>query len=172
RVRDTTGLPLPGVRVSILGKPELGFTVSRADGHFDLAVNGGGALTAVFSLDGKFPVHRAGPTPWRDFALLEDVVMTGPDPVVTVISSNAGSMQVARGSVMRDDAGVRQATVLFPAGTTAVMVLPDGGSQPLTSLRVRATEFTVGDLGPNAMPAELPPASAYTYALQLSADEA
>src|SRR5262249_54515077 len=88
------------------------------------------------------------------------------------ISSDAGTMQVARGSAIRDDAGVRQATALFPPGTTAIMVLPDGGSQPLTSFRVRATEFTVGNLGPNAMPAELPPASAYTYALQLSVDEA
>ncbi len=38
------GLPLPGVSISILDHPELGQTRSRADGLFDLAVNGGGVL--------------------------------------------------------------------------------------------------------------------------------
>ena len=34
------------------------------------------------------------------------------------------------------------------------------------------TEYTVGANGPNAMPAALPPTSRYTYAVELSADEA
>ena len=34
------------------------------------------------------------------------------------------------------------------------------------------TEFTVGDGGPERMPAELPPTTAYTYCVELSADEA
>src|SRR5262249_53887679 len=34
------------------------------------------------------------------------------------------------------------------------------------------TEYTVGANGPNAMPGELPPSSGYTYAVELSADEA
>jgi len=37
---------------------------------------------------------------------------------------------------------------------------------------VRATEYTVGPGGPAAMPAALPSTSAYTYAVELSADEA
>ena len=52
------------------------------------------------------------------------------------------------------------------------MVMPDGTQVPLGSLAVRATEFTVGTEGLAAMPAELPPMSGYTYALELSADEA
>ena len=52
------------------------------------------------------------------------------------------------------------------------MTLPDGSTQPLTSLTVRATEYTVGPNGPAAMPAPLPPTSAYTYATELSVDEA
>ena len=35
----------------------------------------------------------------------------------------------------------------------------------------RPTEYTVGTNGPSTMPADLPPTSAYTYAVQLSADE-
>ena len=44
--------------------------------------------------------------------------------------------------------------------------------QPITRLSVRATEFTVGDDGPQAMPGELPPTSAYNYAIEFAADEA
>ena len=37
---------------------------------------------------------------------------------------------------------------------------------------MRATEFTAGAAGPDAMPGSLPPSSAYTYAAELSVDEA
>lgn len=52
------------------------------------------------------------------------------------------------------------------------MVLPNGTLQALTTLNVRATEYTVGDAGPKAMPAPLPPSSGYTYAAEFSVDEA
>jgi YD repeat-containing protein len=81
-------------------------------------------------------------------------------------------MQVARGSVISDTDGSRQGTILFPQGMTATMVLSDGTTSPLTTLNVRATEYTVGANGPNAMPGELPPSSGYTYAVELSVDEA
>ena len=68
--------------------------------------------------------------------------------------------------------GTRQATLLIPPGTTAQMVLPGGGTQPLTGLNIRATEYTVGPNGPQAMPAPLPPNVGYTYCVELTADEA
>ncbi|EQD29758.1 YD repeat-containing protein, partial [mine drainage metagenome] len=68
--------------------------------------------------------------------------------------------------------GTRQTTVFIPAGTTATEVLPNGTTQPITSAHLRATEFTVGANGPQAMPAALPATSAYTYAVDLSLDEA
>ncbi|HXO43257.1 MAG TPA: hypothetical protein VN999_17535, partial [Thermoanaerobaculia bacterium] len=51
-------------------------------------------------------------------------------------------------------------------------MLPGGQTSPLPTLTVRATEYTVGANGPQAMPAPLPPSSAYTYAVELGADEA
>ena len=82
-------------------------------------------------------------------------------------------MQVHQGnSVMTDADGSRKATLLFPAGTTATMVMSNGSTQPLATMHVRATEFTVGTNGPLAMPGQLPPASAYTFAAEFSADEA
>ncbi len=151
--------PLPGVTLTVKDHPEYGHTLSRADGRFDLAVNGGGLLVLNYEKPGYLPVQRKVNTPWRDYARAEDVVMISLDGTVTSISAGSPDMQVARGGMVADSGGSRQATLLFPPGTTAEMVLTDGARQPLSQLNVRATEYTVGDNGPQAMPGELPPAS-------------
>lgn len=171
KVLMRSGDPLSGVEIAILGHPEFGSTLSRADGMFDMAVNGGGVLTVNYEKSGFLPAQRPLDVPWQDFALVDDVVMIAVDTIATVIDFS-DPVEVARGSVVTDDDGARQATVFFEQGTQATMVFPDGTTQPLTSITVRATEYTVGASGPNAMPAPLPPTSAYTYAVELSADEA
>ncbi|MDH5516154.1 MAG: thrombospondin type 3 repeat-containing protein, partial [Gammaproteobacteria bacterium] len=171
-VKDRYGNPVVGVKVSIAGKPEFGQTLSRTDGEFDMAVNGGGPLTVVYEKSGYLTVHRIVEVPWQDYAVLPDVVMTPLDTKVTTVQMGDSSVQVAQGSNVMDQDGERQATLMFPSGTAATMVLPDGSTQTLSSLAVRATEFTIGPQGPDAMPAELPPYSAYTYAAELSVDEA
>ena len=165
--------PLSGVTITVKDHPELGATISRADGTFDMAVNGGGLLTVTYEKAGYLPVHRQIQTPWQDFAIVEDVVMVPLDAQVTAIDLAGGTaIQVAQGSMTTDADGNRQATVLFLQGTQATMTLPDGSTQPLSTLRVRATEYTVGANGPKSMPAPLPPTSGYTYAVELSVDEA
>jgi RHS repeat-associated protein len=173
KVLDRNQQPLPGVRLTVLAHPEFGQTLSRADGRFDLAVNGGSRLTVDYALSGYLEIQRTLAVPWQNYALLPDVVLTPLDPVVTAVNLGTGApLQVARGSVVTDLDGSRQATVIFPAGTTATMSLPNSTTVPLPTLSFRATEYTVGETGLMAMPAELPPASAYTYAVELSADEA
>ncbi len=166
------GNPLASVKISVLGHPELGQTLTRTDGMFDLAVNGGGQLTLRYEKDGLLAAQRNVIAPWRDYAWLPDVVMIGFDSAVTAIDLSATTLQVARGNPVTDSDGTRQATILIPTGTTATMVLPNGTTAPLTTLNVRATEYTVGASGPKAMPASLPPSSGYTYAAELSVDEA
>ncbi len=163
---------LSGVAISVKDHPELGQTLSRIDGQFDLAVNGGGYLTLNYQKTGYLPVQRQVDTPWQDFVAAEDVVMIPMDSKVTAVDLNATEPQAAQGSVSTDADGQRQATVLFPVGTQATMTMPDGSTQPLTDLHVRATEYTVGENGPKTMPAPLPPSSSYTYAVELSVDEA
>ncbi|WNG19043.1 kelch repeat-containing protein [Cystobacter fuscus] len=165
---------LEGVRVSILGHPEYGYTLTRANGAFDLAVNGGGALTVQYELQGYLPAQRQVKAGWVSYAWLPEVLLIAVDAQVTPVTLNgsATGFQAAQGSASKDADGTRQATVLFPPDTTASLVLPDGSLQPLSTLHVRATEYTVGAQGPQTMPGELPPASGYTYAVELSADEA
>lgn len=171
-VRDTAGQPLPGVTVRVQSKEEIGSTRTRADGVFDLAVNAGDLQSLRFEKPGYIPVFRKIDPRANDFAWLEDVVMTAFDTRVTAIDLTGNQVQVARGSVVEDGDGRRQATLLFAPGTKAELVLPNGDTRALSRLSVRATEYTVGPDGPKAMPANLPPASAYTYCVELSVDEA
>lgn len=173
KVLDRNNNPLPGVTITILNHPQFGQTLSRADGMFDMAVNGGGYLTVNYQKAGYLPAQRQVNVPWQDYVWLPEVILIQLDNQVTVIDlTSSEPIQVARGSVVTDEDGTRQATLLIPQGTQAQMFLPDGSTQPLTTLSLRATEYTVGPNGPKAMPAELPPSVCYTYAVELSADEA
>ncbi|CDI04394.1 exported hypothetical protein [Candidatus Competibacter denitrificans Run_A_D11] len=172
KVLDKQNNPLPGVTISVLNHPEFGQTLSRADGQFDLAVNGGGYLTLNYQKAGYLPAQRQANVPWQDFVVLEAVVLITADSQVTTVDLTANSLQVARGSVVNDASGQRQATLLVPAGTTAQVYNADGTTRPVTTLTLRLTEYTVGENGPQAMPGPLPPTVAYTYAVELGAAEA
>jgi hypothetical protein len=174
KVTDSSGAPLTGVTISIVTHPEFGQTLSRLDGMFDMAANGGGRLTVQYAKPGFLPAQRQVLTHWQEFMVLPDVVLLPHDPQVTTINFGNGlsAMAIARGSMQSDGDGSRQATVLFPAGTTAALVQPDGSTLPTGTLNVRMTEYTVGGNGPKAMPGDLPPTSTYTYAVELGADEA
>ena len=172
KVLNLQGNPLSGIHISVPHHPEFGHTLSRADGMFDLAVNGGGYLTVGYQREGYLTSQRQVNVPWQDYVVLPDVVMMTVDPVVTDIDLPKTSMQVARGSIQTDNDGDRQATILFPAGTTAKMIMPDGAMEVLSEIHVRATEYTTGPNGLAAMPGELPSTTGYTYAVELSADEA
>ncbi len=171
KVLNKNNQPLPGVKIDILNHPEFGQTISRNDGMYDMAVNGGGYLTVNYSKDSYLNVQRQLDAPWQDYVIADSVVMIQLDPAVTNIDF-ADSIEVAAGSVVSDENGSRQASLMFKQGTIATMVLPDGTTQQLSSINVRATEYTVGENGPASMPAVLPPTSGYTYCVELSTDEA
>src|SRR3990170_2823422 len=109
KVTKTDGTALSGVKVTILDHAEYGSTLTRADGMFDIAINGGGVMTVEYEKQGYFPAQRQVDAPWQDFAWLPDIVMVEPDNQVTTIDLNASApMQEAKGSVVTDDDGTRQ----------------------------------------------------------------
>lgn len=176
-VLDRSGIVVAGARVSVVGHPELGTTFTRTDGWYDLVVNGGGRLAVRIEKAGFVTVQRSTAVPWNDFAVISPVVLTPYDTKVTPIAlgSSVAGWQKAESSVTNDgDSSTnRKATLLFPPGTTAKLQNADGSETDLTgSINVRATELTVGATGLAAMPGELPPTTAYTYAVSLDADEA
>ncbi|OGQ07844.1 MAG: hypothetical protein A3G32_06135 [Deltaproteobacteria bacterium RIFCSPLOWO2_12_FULL_40_28] len=173
QVFDSSSNSLAGVTINILDHTEFGSTLTREDGSFDFVLNGGGVFTVNFEKDGYFSVQRQVYAPWQDYVWVQDVVLLVADSVVTSIDlSVMTEMEVAQGSSVTDDSGTRQATLLVPQGITAQMELPDGTTQSTSTLNIRATEYTSGATGESAMPGNLPPTSAFTYAVEFSIDEA
>jgi RHS repeat-associated protein len=172
RVLDESGNPLPSVTVTVVDHPELGQTISRTDGRYELAVNSGAPIMLLFERPTYLPAEREIDPAVRNYENVEDVALRQFDPAMTVIAQNADKVQVARSSLSTDAEGERRSSLIFMPGTTAVMRMPDGSTKPLQALHVRATEYTVGPRGPESMPADLPPTSAYTFAANYSVDEA
>ncbi|MCB1876820.1 MAG: hypothetical protein KDH88_12680, partial [Chromatiales bacterium] len=172
-VRERGGPPLAGVRVSVGGGPEFGYALSRDDGSFDLVLNGGGDTVLRYTKNGYLPVQRRLDVPMEDYAVAEEVALTPLDPQVTIayFGPTVRQIQSVAGSLVDDGDGPRRATLLIPPGTSASYTRSDGSSVTVEQLSLRATEFTVGDDGPMAMPGALPRNSGYTYAVEFSADE-
>ncbi len=78
--------PLSGVTITILNHPEFGQTLSRTDGMFDMAVNGGGRLTINYARSGYLQAQRQVNVPWQDYIWAPDVVLIQLDPQVTPIN--------------------------------------------------------------------------------------
>ncbi|MEM6928982.1 MAG: hypothetical protein AAF602_18730, partial [Myxococcota bacterium] len=172
RVVDVDDAPLTGVRISVLGHPEFGYTLTRPDGTFHIAMNASFEGRVVYELAGHVPAQRTVITPPRGRALADEVMLVERDPLGTPVTFDATTMETVRGSVQSDVDGDRQLTLMFPAGTTATMRMPDGTAVPLSGGTIRTTEVTVGPDGPRRMMSTLPPTSAYTYAAELIVDEA
>ena len=172
RVLDRTGQPISGVTINVSGHPEYGQTLTRLDGGFDLAANGGARLLLQYAKSGLLPVQRRVLVPWQDYVWLPDVVLIARDSKVSAIDLSASGMKAAQGSPVSDADGARQPAVLFPAGTTVQVYNEDGTTRSVSTLHLHMTEFTVGDSGPRAMPGDLPANTGYTYALDLGVAEA
>jgi hypothetical protein len=83
--------------------------------------------------------------PWQDYTFLPDVILIPVDTQVTDVDLRGNTrIQIARGSKVNDTNGPRQATLLFSEGARARMVKPDGSTTEPSTLKVRATEYTLG----------------------------
>ena len=174
KVFDKLNNPLSGVIVTNKDHPELGQTLSRADGQYDMAANGGGLLTLNFKKSGHLTAQRQVTAPWQDYVVADDAILVQQDAKVNPIdfTNTTQDFQVAQGTPVTDQDGTRNVTLLIPKGTQAQIYNPDGSTTPVNTLNLRFTEYTVGTNGPESMPAPLPPSSAYTYAFEMKADEA
>ena len=162
---------LSNVTVSVLGHPEFGSTVSRADGVFDMVVNGGSRMTLKFNKAGFLESQRQVLPPVNDYAFVDSVGMVGKSANFTVVDLSGG--QFSRSRLATDANGDRDVRLLFKPGTVAKVFKPNGDSVSYsTSVRTRVSEVTIGPTGQVAMPASLPPGSAYGYCTDFSLIEA
>ena len=75
KVLSFDGDPLSGVQITILNHPEFGQTLSRTDGWFDMAVNGGGYLTVNYEKENWLPAQRQVDVPWQDYPKFDTWVL-------------------------------------------------------------------------------------------------
>ena len=173
RVVDAQGQALSGVRVWAPASPGAGVSLTRLDGWFDFAVNGDGIVQVEFVKPGYLRAGRSSDLGSREIRGLGDVTLLSRAPSATTVDLSAAiEMQVVRGSLETDPDGSRRGTVLFPLGTSAVAELPGGGTQSLTSLSVRAREYSVGPDPTANLPGALPPGVSPIYVADFSVDEA
>ena len=169
--RDSQGIK--GVVVRVVGRPEYGFTQTGDDGVFSMAINGGEQLRLDYQRTGYLPVQRTEFARSLGDAWFPDVTMTAMDAARTVVDlPSLSSIAVAQATPTSDANGTRQSILMFFPGMQATVVNNDGTTAPVETLTVHSTEYTVGEQGPSAMPATLPPTSGYTYAVELTAEEA
>ena len=94
KVRDRRGRALAGVRVTIRGNAVFGYTLTRADGMFDMVVNGGSRLTVDYQKDGFISLQRSLVPVMQDYNIVEDVMMTELSSKSTVINFENSSITI------------------------------------------------------------------------------
>jgi RHS repeat-associated protein len=170
-VLDASGNPLSDVFISILGHPEYGSTATGSDGRFGIPVEGGSRLSVEYRKEGFISAQRQVNVPWNDIAGAETLVMVALDPASTTMTFDGNSETVVthRSTPVSDASGTRSCSVVFK-GDNRVFTVDDAGNVTgeLTTITTRATEFPT----PEAMPAKLPPTSAFTYCVELGVDGA
>jgi hypothetical protein len=171
--------PIGNATVSVLGHPEYGHTLTRADGWYDLAVNGGGPLVVDIQRAGYLTVQRTVQTSWKNYAFADDVILTPPYTAAQQFAVNSASTQVIHGAltppgwtcqapcagcapICGDGDGAKRVQVYIPKNT-----YPVNWPTPPANIPVQITEYTTLG-GPARMPGLLPPTSGYMYAFDVS----
>ncbi|MGD9044407.1 MAG: Ig-like domain-containing protein [Desulfobacterales bacterium] len=168
-VNDINQVPLPGVTITVHSHTEYGSVSTDDQGRFSIPVEGGGTLTVVYQKQGLIPAQRKVYVPWNDNAIAETVVMITEDPIATTLTfdDNAGTVVTHKSEDVIDESGTRAVTMVISGDNKAYLVDEHGNDvQELTTITTRATEYPT----PEAMPAKLPPNSAFTYCAELSVD--
>jgi RHS repeat-associated protein len=190
KVVTQQGLPLSGVTVKVLNHTEYGFTLTREDGMYDLAVNGGAAIALDYARPGYLPAQRTVGAEWQTYGHVDDVAIVAMDTLVQHVDFTAP--QGVQATPVVDELGARRPTVFFPQGTVASLVFPTFSyrtilgctgvppkilSTPVDSLvaingiNIRVQEYSIGADGEQALPAPLPSVVTYSFAFELQADE-
>lgn len=173
-VRDASGSPIAGARITILNHGGFGYTFSRVDGAYDMVVNGGGRLTVQIAYVDHVMVQRTVDVDPRQYVRVPDVTLTRKD-VASPVTLGTTSWAVAESSTVKEstepDSAKRHGVMLFQKNTLARKVAANGTTTDLPALlNVRATEVTTTGL--SGMPGELPPTTAYTYAVAFEVEGA
>lgn len=168
-VRNIDGYPLPEVTVSIHDHPEYGTVQSDETGRYAIPAEGGGLIKISLEKQGFLTAQRKIKTSVMDVLAVDSVTLITRDPNASVISfdGNSDTVVTHQSTPVSDEFGSRSCSLIFTGDNQAYEVDRYGNViQQLSSITVRATEYTT----PESMPAKLPPTSAFTYCTELEVD--
>jgi|GEM_PF-1061257 len=174
QIFDKKNNPLAGVLIQVKEHPEFGQTLTRADGWFDLVVNGGIPLVLTIKKEGYLNLQRSVEPKSNSFSVLPNIVLLPYSPEVTRVDLTDSSQPfylVKGESIHRADTEI-QTHLIISQGTRATMTLPDNSQQILDQVHIRVTQYSVDEQGRQVLPAQLPDTVGHTYAVELSLDEA
>ena len=168
---------LKGVKISVPEEPNYAHVFSEwyssvggsgnATGRFFMAVNGGTPIRLRFEKDGYLPAERIVRPVAGQFVNLDPVELVA-EPAGTTITPGSSTWTAVAGAQVQDNDGTRTARAFFPPNTK----WKNDGNLITTNVTVGVKEYTEGDQGSERMPAPLPPASGYTYAVEMMAKDA
>ena len=183
-VTDRAGRPIARATVRVVNEAamgpsqDLGEALTGPDGWFDLAAYAGSTIVVEIErndgpgdLTDYLPVQRQVKVRPGDYTIMDTVVLLPTDSgFAGKVTLGHNAWQAVRAAMpINDGDGARQPVIMVPPGTT---MTPDGGQPQVNGeITIRQVEYTVGAAGAAAMPGELPPTSAYTYAIELRVDE-
>jgi RHS repeat-associated protein len=176
-----------GASVRVMGRPELGVAYVRADGVWDMVVNGGGSITLVVRQNNLLEAQRIVEVTWGDELAAPDIVLSRePSLCSTNVSGTTGGFllgnqncssgtcvtQGTNGWATTDARGTRQVALYVPPTTGTE--LPGSPTTPVSGYRVCLSEYTqnVVASGPNpidreaAMPADIAANTVYEFAME------
>jgi len=142
KVLDNDGNPIKGVRITINNHKKYGFTYTRADGEFDIAVNGNNYYDVSYKKTGFITVQRKAKPKSNNFKVLNKIIMIPFSQKVTKIDlAKVSDLTIAKGDVVEDEDGKREAVLMFQPQTKVKAVLSDGSEVELNNISVRALEM-------------------------------
>ena len=151
---DSAGNPMPGVRVSILGKPGFGEAVTDSLGRYSLPVDGNNRYTLVMTKDGYLSAHRKTRVADNRIAVVDAAALIEPASVSTWIdfAGDTGRIFFHSGEAVSDTFGPRRLALTIPFSEA----FADPGD-------IITTEYP----GAVALPAPLPPNTSLAYAAEI-----
>lgn len=61
--------------MSVLNAPQYGYTMTRTDGSYDFAVNGGSAVTLIYNRRNFIGSQRSVVVPVNNYKMVADIIM-------------------------------------------------------------------------------------------------
>lgn len=168
-VEDINGDPINDVKIEIIDHSEYGSVLTDDTGRFSIPAEGGTLVKLVYTKENFLTVHRRIEAQVNDIVTIETVTLLTRDTSETNVTfdGNPETIITHKSTEYTDDSGSRSCTLVFSGDNKAYELDKYGNRiRELSSITTRTTEY----VKPETMPSKLPSNSAFTYCVEMEAD--